>query len=98
MMNEASFTVVGRRLKTPAMVSAESIHLKGGNVRFGSKADIGAPPINVRFTPKSGHRNSLTGCPLCATSGHMHCSNRDLLGEVLTNFCQQLAWAAVSIK
>jgi hypothetical protein len=26
------------------------------NVRFGSKADIAAPPINVRFTPKSGHR------------------------------------------
>ena len=27
-----------------------------GNVRFGSKADIGARPINVRFTPKSEHR------------------------------------------
>ena len=26
------------------------------NVRFGSKADIGAPPIDVRFTPESGHR------------------------------------------
>jgi hypothetical protein len=25
------------------------------NVRFGSKADIAAFPINVRFTPKSGH-------------------------------------------
>src|SRR5262249_10743172 len=24
-------------------------------VRFGSKADIGARPANVRFTPKSGH-------------------------------------------
>jgi hypothetical protein len=38
------------------------------NVRFGSKADIAAPPTNVRFTPKSGHRNSV--CPLCANSGH----------------------------
>jgi len=27
----------------------------GPNVRFGSKADIGVPPIDVRFTPKSGH-------------------------------------------
>ena len=27
------------------------------NVRFGSKADIEARPINVRFTPESGHRN-----------------------------------------
>ena len=25
------------------------------NVRFGSKADIAASPINVRFTPKSRH-------------------------------------------
>jgi len=31
--------------------------LSGPNVRFGSKADIAAPPTNVRFTPKSGHRN-----------------------------------------
>ena len=27
------------------------------DVRFGSKADIKAPPPNVRFTPKSGHWN-----------------------------------------
>jgi hypothetical protein len=26
-----------------------------GQVRFGSKADIGASLIDVRFTPKSGH-------------------------------------------
>jgi hypothetical protein len=26
-------------------------------VRFGSKADIGAPPIDVRFTPKSRHKS-----------------------------------------
>jgi hypothetical protein len=25
------------------------------NVRFGSKADIGACPCDARFTPKSGH-------------------------------------------
>jgi hypothetical protein len=25
-------------------------------VRFGSKADIGVSPIDVRFTPKSGHQ------------------------------------------
>ena len=36
------------------------------NVRFGSEADIGAPPINVRFTPNSGHprgtaQNSFAG-------------------------------------
>src|SRR5262249_57777772 len=32
------------------------------NVRFGSKADIAPGQVNVRFTPESGHRNSLTGC------------------------------------
>src|SRR6516162_1224148 len=40
------------------------------HVRFGSKADIGALPINVRFTPKSGHWNSVVEYPLCAKSGH----------------------------
>jgi hypothetical protein len=32
-------------------------HLRGQplNVRFGSKADIGLAPFDVRFTPESGH-------------------------------------------
>ena len=33
-----------------AQQQSQAVH-----VRFGSKADIGALPINVRFTPKSGH-------------------------------------------
>src|SRR5262249_12866569 len=37
-------------------------------VRFGSKADIGACRRDVRFTPKSGHWNSVLKCPLCAKS------------------------------
>jgi hypothetical protein len=36
----------------------------------GSKADIGALPINVRFTPESGHWLSVSTCPLCAKGGH----------------------------
>ena len=32
------------------------------NVRFGSKADIQPPPTDVRFTPKSGHWNSVPKC------------------------------------
>src|SRR5215469_10390885 len=40
------------------------------NVRFGSKADIAAPPTNVRFTPKSRHWNSVSKCRLCAKSRH----------------------------
>jgi hypothetical protein len=40
-------------------------------VRFGSKADIAAPPTNVRFTPKSGHWLSTLERPLCAKSGRL---------------------------
>jgi hypothetical protein len=36
------------------------------------ETDIGASPINVRFTPKSGHRNSVLECPFCAKSRLMH--------------------------
>jgi hypothetical protein len=39
------------------------------NVRFGI-TDIEARRINVRFTPKSGHRRVRLPCPLCATCGH----------------------------
>jgi hypothetical protein len=28
------------------------------------------PPMSARFTPKSGHWLSVSGCPLCAKSGH----------------------------
>src|SRR5215469_9178514 len=43
-------------------------------VRFGSTAD-GRPPLGyVRFTPESGQRADLSGCPLCAKSGLMQCS------------------------
>src|SRR5215469_11628110 len=36
--------------------------------RFGSKADIGACPHNIRFTPKSSHSLPRPECPLCAKS------------------------------
>jgi len=39
------------------------------DVGFWSKADIAASPTDVRFTPKSGHWNSVAECPLCAKSG-----------------------------
>jgi hypothetical protein len=44
--------------------------MKGEDVRFGSKADIGAYGRYVRFTPKSGHFQRLPRCPLSAISGH----------------------------
>jgi hypothetical protein len=37
--------------------------------RVGHGTDIATPPINVRFTPKSGHSMSVSACPLCAKSG-----------------------------
>src|SRR3974390_2251822 len=39
-----------------------------GNVRFGSKADIGVGPRHVRFTPESGHQLAALGCLLSAKS------------------------------
>jgi hypothetical protein len=39
------------------------------NVRFGSLADIGVCPRDVRFTPESGHWESAARFPLCAKSG-----------------------------
>ena len=44
------------------------------DVRFGSKADISAMLIHVRFTPKSGHWLNASGCPLCARNGLMRCN------------------------
>ena len=40
------------------------------HVRFGSKADIGSPPVDVCFTPESGHGRLTIECPLCAISRH----------------------------
>ena len=48
--------------------------LRHGQCPLGSKADIATDQPNVRFTPKSGHWLSASGCPLCATSGLMQCS------------------------
>ena len=31
---------------------------------------MAARPRDVRFTPKSGHRNSVVECPLLTQSGH----------------------------
>ena len=35
----------------------EGLPTSVGHVRFGSKADIGEGATDVRFAPKSGHRN-----------------------------------------
>jgi len=43
---------------------------RGADVRFGLKADIAALQIDVRFTPKSGHRSARRQCPLCAKMRH----------------------------
>src|SRR5215469_2833466 len=53
----------------------------GSNVRFGSKADIGAPPINVRFTPKSGHWLSVSGCPLVPITN----IGNDFIGRIIAS-------------
>ena len=49
----------------------------GPNVRFGSLADIEAPPSDVRFTPRSGHWNSVSKCPLCGDKGRERIGDSD---------------------
>ena len=49
----------------------------------GHKGDTPAGLPYVRFTPESGHRLNLSGCPLCAKSGHMQCSKNGSLFDHL---------------
>jgi hypothetical protein len=51
--------------EVPQLIDAAT----GAHVRFGSKADMGLPLIDVCFTPKSGHGWVLAECPLYAKSG-----------------------------
>ena len=57
-------------------VIGETLRLPNRDVRFGSKADICSAKRHVRFTPKSGHLQRTSRCPLCANSGLMHCSKQ----------------------
>jgi hypothetical protein len=43
-------------------------------VRFGSGADKATLRGYVRFIPKSGQTADSSICPLCANTGHSHCS------------------------
>jgi hypothetical protein len=43
---------------------------------LGSKGDISAERIHVRFTAESRHCRTTVGCPLCARKRHMHRSKR----------------------
>src|SRR6516162_10943224 len=47
----------------------------------------------LQQAPRRWHSRAGGGAVHSIKSGHMQCSNCDLLGEVLTNFRQQLAWA-----
>ena len=60
----------GSWLKSGLIASRSRQSVAATNVRFGSKADIDGLPLDVRFTPESGHWNSVAKCPLCAKSGH----------------------------
>jgi len=55
-----------RRARRGRSITSRSAN--ASDVRFGSLADIPAALPNVRFTPESGHWNSLAKYPLCAIS------------------------------
>jgi hypothetical protein len=69
------------------LISTTQLRRYGVNVRFGSKADIGGRLGNVRFTPKSGHRNSRAECPLCAKSRHYALQQNALIKSDMYSIC-----------
>jgi hypothetical protein len=73
-----------------------------GDVRFGSKADIGLPPVDVRCTPNNGHSQARLGCLLCAKSGDDRGWRAWCRGiETLTRSTDRntpLAWLAVNLS
>ena len=44
-----------RHALTRSLIQTRAVVCLAANVRFGSKADIGACVMDVRFTPESGH-------------------------------------------
>ena len=78
----AVIDTISRRAQRSAFLTHRAVHgtffesvcapqqIAPTHFRFGSKADIRACPINVRFTPKSGRSSSALGCLLCATNRH----------------------------
>ena len=50
----------------------------GGECLLWVKTSHCLDQTNVRFAPESGHDGANLRCPLCATSGLMHCSNFSL--------------------
>src|SRR6516164_2532274 len=44
--------------------------ISSGDCPLWIKSGLGLGRRHIRFTPKSGHRNSVVKCPLCANSRH----------------------------
>ena len=61
---------VGVTERVPGCGFSHQFASVAAHVRLGSEANIEGSPSDVRFTPKSGHRETPLGCPLCANSGH----------------------------
>ena len=53
---------------------------------------IGARPIDVRFTPKSGHWLSASGRLLCAKSRHFALRGRQALFDHLVGASEERWW------
>jgi len=68
------------------------------NVRFGSQADMAVPNLDVCFTPKSGHVQRTSRCPLSAISGHRQSSKKkDRLAAISAKFVLMFNQAASAV-
>src|SRR5262249_47941240 len=78
------------------------------DIRFGSKADIAASPIDVGYFPECRHRSARSRCPCCARKRanlndrpHHFCSNKIRLcgvggSDFVVTFPNPAAWPIFS--
>jgi hypothetical protein len=57
---------------------------------LGHKADIGARPRDVGFTPESGHGSARWRCPLRAKSGHRNALSTNVPDRVLLGIVSEM--------
>ena len=64
LRSDQRFDRVGAVCGCPAISATQDVMARNSaDVRFGSKADIGLAPIDVRFASNNGHWLNAAGCP-----------------------------------
>jgi hypothetical protein len=59
---------------------------------MGQKPDVELALVDVRYSPKSGHRSARWRCPLCAISGQSASQQNSVLFDYLIGATEQWQW------